>query len=81
MAVTWPEYGTEKYVLRERGKGFKLVRSIYTDAGIATQFDHDDLDFKSRPGSWMDVQTMGTFATKDEARDFMVARQEADDAR
>lgn len=77
MAVTWPDYGTERFVLRKRGKGFKLVREVFTDSGFSTTFDEDEKDFKSHKGSWKDVQTLGTFDTAEAARQFMIARSEA----
>jgi hypothetical protein len=77
MAVNWPDYGDDRFILRKRGKGFKLVREVFTDAGFSTQYDEEAKDFSTHKGSWKDVETLGTFDTAEEARQFMIARANA----
>lgn len=78
-----PEVGAERIVLlaptRTGGK-HTLKRLVFTDAGWTTFYDEAAKDWIHWSGSWKDLETLGRFASPDEARDFLIARSEASGA-
>lgn len=82
-SVEQPAYGAEQTILvppRRPADGYALKRQVFTDTGFTTIWREEAKDWINWSGSWKDVETLGTFASPEEARDFMIARAEADRA-
>lgn len=72
-----PSYGEERLMLippARKGGKHVLRREVWTEAGWTTYWDEAAKDWGSWRGSWQPLETLGRFDTREEARQFVIAR-------
>jgi hypothetical protein len=75
-----PSPGDERIVLyppkRKHGKHV-LTRLVWVQSGFTTFYDDAARDWVQWAGSWIEVEVLGRFDGRDDARAFLIARAEA----
>lgn len=78
-----PAYGSERFTLTREGPEHVITRRVWTDQGHTTFYDEADHDFVTWAGSWVRVDVVGRFPSREAATQHMIARrrEEVGDAR
>jgi hypothetical protein len=81
---TPPAYGAERFTLTRDGADHVITRRVWTDEGHTTFYDDETHDFVTWAGSWVRIEELGRFPSREAATQHMIARggrEEAGDAR
>lgn len=72
-----PAYGDDRIVLkptRSKHGAYRLERQVFAERGFTHFYVEAAKDFVTWQGEYMPIETLGYFASKDAARQFMIER-------